>query len=187
MTNISDEQRARLISYFRSNLSYIDNGDSEQIADDVLELLGGALATGVEPAGKPETEECIVCHRRMLPADFEDDMCFICAGDPDEIDTVDGFPPPRLATPTAPGIYAANGHFVPGRKYETQNGFKADIRYLTNSYLCGHISSAEGFTTLHWSLDGFVLGADPGFDLVNPASLQANEAPGSATQETERE
>ena len=61
--------------------------------------------------------------------------------------------------------------YTPGRKYDTQNGFKADIRYLVNGYLCGHIrceEAATGIITFHWTLDGMVVGADPAFDLVHP-------------------
>jgi len=58
--------------------------------------------------------------------------------------------------------------FITGKKYYTQNGFKADVRYLANGYLCGHVNSAEGFATFHWDLDGFVMGADSGFDLIHP-------------------
>ena len=65
--------------------------------------------------------------------------------------------------------------FRTGRKYNTQNGFKADVRYVTNGYFIGHINSAEGFATFHWDLDGFVMGADPGFDLVDKAQERANE------------
>ena len=58
-----------------------------------------------------------------------------------------------------------------GKKYKTQNGFIADIRYLTNGYLCGHVitdCTSSGFCMMHWDLDGFVLGADKGFDLIHP-------------------
>ena len=59
-----------------------------------------------------------------------------------------------------------------GKKYMTKNGFKADIRYIANGYLCGHINSAEGFSMFHWDLDGLVLAADPGFDLLAPDPAQ---------------
>lgn len=56
--------------------------------------------------------------------------------------------------------------YLIGQKYDTQNGFKADLRYEANGFLCGHVNSAEGFATFHWSHDGFVMGAHQGFDLV---------------------
>lgn len=61
--------------------------------------------------------------------------------------------------------------YLIGKKYDTKNGFKADLRYLANDYLCGHVNSAEGFSTFHWSLDGFVMGAHQGFDLVSPKNV----------------
>lgn len=57
------------------------------------------------------------------------------------------------------------------KKYETQNGFKADIRYVCNGYLCGHVitdCTVSGFCMMHWTLDGFVCGADSDFDLIHP-------------------
>jgi len=63
-----------------------------------------------------------------------------------------------------------------GKKYDTKNGFKADIRYLYNGHLCGHVVSdyvASGFCMMSWTLDGFVLGADQGFDLVHPENQGA--------------
>ena len=58
-----------------------------------------------------------------------------------------------------------------GTKYDTQNGFKADIRYMANGYLCGHVitdCTTCGFCMMHWDLDGFALGVDQGFDLIHP-------------------
>ena len=66
-------------------------------------------------------------------------------------------------------------NFLPGNKYDTKDGFKADVRYAANGYLCGHVNSAEGFCTFHWSLDGFVMGADSGFDLVCTTDTPARE------------
>lgn len=37
-------------------------------------------------------QECPSCHRLMLDSDFEDDVCCICLGDPNEIEYEDGFP-----------------------------------------------------------------------------------------------
>jgi len=56
--------------------------------------------------------------------------------------------------------------YIVGKKYTTKNGFKADLKYLANGYICGHVNSAEGFSTFHWTLDGFVIGASSGFDLI---------------------
>ena len=55
-----------------------------------------------------------------------------------------------------------------GKKYKTRNGFIADIRYSALGFLCGHVEAscvAGGMLMLNWSEDGFVLGADAGFDL----------------------
>ena len=63
------------------------------------------------------------------------------------------------------------GEYQTNKKYDTQNGFEADIRYMLNGHLCGHVitdCTPCGFCMMHWSLDGFVLGADPGFDLIHP-------------------
>jgi hypothetical protein len=36
---------------------------------------------------------------------------------------------------------------------------------------CGHVitdCTVSGFCMMHWTLDGFVCGADSGFDLIHP-------------------
>ena len=59
------------------------------------------------------------------------------------------------------------GKFVPNNTYKTKNGFEADIRYIYQGMLCGHVDSECGFAMLHWDFVGKVMGADPGFDLVD--------------------
>lgn len=58
------------------------------------------------------------------------------------------------------------------KKYETQNGHKAYIGYMTQGVFIGHVNQDCGSVVpMSWTLDGFVLGADSGFDLKHPINI----------------
>ncbi len=74
------------------------------------------------------------------------------------------------------GQFHEETEFFEGYKYKTKNGEEAEVVYKSNGYLFGHIKCefvASGISPFQWDGNGFVMGANPMFDLVNPAERKA--------------